>query len=153
MKTLRAEIDAAILSNPPRWKEVYMLPYLEAVIKETMRYFPPFAFGIDRVVPTGGAVISGIPIPAGAEVGAQVESLHRDFGVFGDDADTYRPERWLEASEERRSMMEKGFLGFSAGKRVCLGIHIAMLEIKKVIPLVLMNFDVSPSERPHTGRS
>lgn len=147
---LRAEIDTGMkrgeISNPPRWKEVYLLPYLEAVVKETMRYFPPFAFGIDRVVPAGGTVIAGVPLPAGAEVGAQVESLHRDYCIFGKDADTYRPDRWIEASDEQRSLMERSFLGFSTGKRVCLGMHIAILEMKKVIPLVLMNFDVSTSK-------
>jgi cytochrome P450 len=147
LSKLRNEIDAGResgnISSSPRWKEVYVLPYLEAVVKETMRYFPPFAFGIDRVVPAGGATIAGVPLPAGAEVGAQVESLHRDHGVFGEDADIYRPDRWIEASDEQRALMERSFLGFSAGKRVCLGMHIAVLEIKKVIPLILLNFDVS----------
>jgi cytochrome P450 len=147
---LQAEIDGGFergeIANPPRWTEVYMLPYLDAVIKETMRYFTPFAFPIDRVVPAGGAVIAGVVLPAGTEVGAQPDSLHRDYGVFGDDADTFRPGRWVEATDQQRSLMERSFLGFSTGKRVCLGIHIAMLEIKKLIPRVLMNFRVSMCE-------
>jgi cytochrome P450 len=145
---LRAEVDQGVtggsISNPPSWKEVYQLPYLEAVVKETMRYWPPFAFGIDRIVPDPGAMIAGTMIPPGAEIGAQVESVHRDYSVYGSDADEYRPERWIEASEGQHALMEKSFLGFSTGKRVCLGMHIAIMELKKVIPLILMNFDVSP---------
>lgn len=145
---LRAEIDQGLISggisNPPSWKQVYQLPYLEAVVKETMRYWPPFSFGIDGIVPDTGAMIAGTMIPPGAEIGSQVESVHRDYGVYGLDAEIFRPERWIEASDSQRSLMEKSFLGFSTGKRVCLGMHIAILKLKKVIPLVLLNFDVSP---------
>ncbi|KAG5807023.1 hypothetical protein H9Q71_008389 [Fusarium xylarioides] len=144
---LRAEIDNALrdgtLSDPPRWKQVYQLPYLEAVIKETMRYWPPFAFGLDRVIPEGGALIAGTMLPAGVEVGAQVGTVHRDYTVYGDDADIFRPERWTEASEAQRALMDRSFLAFSTGKRVCLGLHIAYLELKKVVPLLLMKFDVT----------
>ncbi|KAG5745567.1 hypothetical protein H9Q70_011725 [Fusarium xylarioides] len=144
---LRAEIDNALrdgtLSDPPRWKQVYQLPYLEAVIKETMRYWPPFAFGLDRVIPEGGALIAGTMLLAGVEVGAQVGTVYRDYTVYGDDADIFRPERWTEASEAQRALMDRSFLAFSTGKRVCLGLHIAYLELKKVVPLLLMKFDVT----------
>ncbi|KAF5529252.1 hypothetical protein FNAPI_13938, partial [Fusarium napiforme] len=144
---LRAEIDNALrdgtLSDPPRWKQVYQLPYLEAIIKETMRYWPPFAFGLDRVIPEGGALIAGTMLPAGVEVGAHVEAVHRDYTVYGDDADIFRPERWTEASEAQRALMDRSFLSFSTGKRVCLGLHIAYRELKKVVPLLLMKFDVT----------
>lgn len=147
LSKLRAELDGAVergeLSEKPRWKEVMKLPYLEAVIKETMRYWPPFSFALDRIVPEGGAVVSGVMIPAGTEIGAQVEAVQRDAGVYGADSDAFRPERWVEANDEQRSLMDRSFLAFSSGKRVCLGIHIAYLELKKVVPLLLMRFDVS----------
>lgn len=51
-------------SERPSWSEVGSLPYLDATIKESMRYFPATAFSMDRVVPVGGMTIGGTPYPA-----------------------------------------------------------------------------------------
>lgn len=144
---LRAELDAAAregsLSNPPKWCEVNRLPYLEAVLKESMRVIPIASWGLDRVVPAGGATISGTYVPAGAVVGCSIDAVHLDEDVYGPDAAAFRPERWLEAGEDVRRRMDRAFLAFSAGKRTCTGVHIAWLEMKKTLPLLLMRFEVS----------
>jgi cytochrome P450 len=144
---LRFEIDeglhAGTLSNPPKWAEVHKLPYLEAVLKESMRLLPIASWGLDRIVPAAGATISGKFIPGGTVVGCQIDAIHRDHAVYGKDSSVFRPERWIEADEEQRRRMDRAFLGFSAGKRICTGIHIAWLEMKKALPLILMNFNVS----------
>lgn len=144
------------LSTPPKWQEVSKMPYLDAVLMESMRLLPIPAWGLDRVVPAGGATISGVFIPEGTVVGCQIDAVHLDEGVFGEDSTMFRPERWLEASEDQRRQMNRSFLAFSAGKRVCTGIHIAWLEMKKTLPLLLMHFDVSLAyslSRNHTQRS
>jgi cytochrome P450 len=144
---LRDELKAAQLrdelSSPPRWKEVDRLPYLNAVLKEVLRLYPPFNFSLDRIVPKSGAVISGKFIPPGTEIGCQVDSIHRDPAIFGPDSETFRPERWLDTCFDQRKLMDRSFLSFSTGKRICMGRHIAWLELKKVLPLVLLNFEVS----------
>jgi cytochrome P450 len=71
--------------------------------------------------------------------------VHHDRDCFGEDADIFRPERWLTDDTERVIAMERASLGFGSGKRVCLGRHIAELEIKKVIPTLLLRFKVSGS--------
>lgn len=140
---LQENIDNGALSNPPKWAEVNRLPYLDAVLKESMRVLPIASWGLDRVVPPAGATISGQYIPGGTVVGCHIDSIHQDMDVYGRDATEFRPERWLEASEEQRRQMDRAFLAFSAGKRTCTGIHIAWLEMKKALPMLLMNFDVS----------
>ena len=66
-----------------------------------------------------------------------------DNEVFGDDADQFRPERWLDdGDDQHKKAMARAFLAFSAGKRLCMGIHIAWLEVKKTIPVIVSNFDV-----------
>jgi cytochrome P450 len=144
---LQTELDNAVrdgsMSKPPKWSQVNRLPYLEAVLKESMRIFPIASWGLDRVVPPGGATISGTYVPGGAVVGVNIDAVHLDEDVYGSDAATFRPERWLEADEDQRRRMDRAFLAFSAGKRTCTGIHIAWLEMKKTLPLLLMNFEVS----------
>lgn len=148
---LRAELDeaqrAGALTSPPRWSQVSQLPYLDATLKESMRVFPIAAWGLDRIVPPGGATIAGQYIPAGTVVGCQIDAVHLDEEVYGQDSSTFRPERWLEASEDQHRRMDRAFLAFSAGKRTCTGLHIAWLEMKKVLPLLLMNFEVSRAVR------
>jgi cytochrome P450 len=147
-KRLRQEIDeclaAGTLSPLPKWNEVSKMEYLDAVLKESMRLCPVASWGLDRVVAPEGATISGQFIPGGTVVGCQIDAIHRDTGVFGADAEIYRPERWLEAGEEQRRAMNRAFLAFSAGKRTCTGIHIAWLEMKKTLPLLMIHFDVRP---------
>ncbi|EXJ82168.1 hypothetical protein A1O1_08237 [Capronia coronata CBS 617.96] len=155
MKKLQEELHQALetgtMSYPPKWMEVNRLPYLEAVLKESMRIMPIAAWGLDRVVPKGGTTICGQYIPGGAVVGCQIDATMRDKGVYGDDSDTFRPERWLDATETQKRRMDRAFIAFSAGKRICMGIHIAWLELKKALPLLVMNFDMSlvnPSQKP-----
>ncbi|KAH8911975.1 cytochrome P450 [Coniochaeta sp. PMI_546] len=145
-QNLRAELDCAVregsLTDPPTWSQVNRLPYLEAVLKESMRVIPIASWGLDRVVPPGGATISGTYVPGGTVVGCQIDAVHLDQDVYGRNAAVFRPERWLEAGEDQRRRMDRAFLAFSAGKRTCTGIHIAWLEMKKTLPLLLMKFEM-----------
>ena len=75
--------------------------------------------------------------------------MHYDKDVYGADAASFRPERWLEASEEQHKVMERSFFAFGAGSRVCLGRNISMLEMSKFVPQVLRNFEMEwASEQP-----
>jgi cytochrome P450 len=103
---------------------------------------------LERVVPAGGAEISGHWLPGGTTIAVPVPVVHRNVKVFGEDANDFRPDRWVEADEHQRIVMERTMLAFGAGKRVCLGRHIAELEMKKVIPRLLLEFDV---RTPDTG--
>ena len=142
-KELHTAVEEGKLNaDVPGWNEVHQLPYLEAVVKESMRYRSVTAFGLDRIVPKGGAMIAGRFMPGGTIVACHNEAIHRS-SIYGTDTSEYRPERWTEASVEQRKRMEQCFLGFSQGKRMCLGRNLAMLEIKKLIPLLLLKLDVS----------
>ncbi|KAI2628736.1 cytochrome P450 [Hypoxylon sp. NC1633] len=155
---LQYELDDAFrtgtLSRLPRWAEVNKLPYLEAVLRESMRVLPIAAWGFDRIVPAEGASIAGKLIPAGTVVGCQIDTIHQDPYVYGNDASAFRPERWLEAGEEQKRTMDRAFLAFGAGKRICLGRHIAWLKMKKTLPLLLKNFDfhlLNPDQKLEEG--
>lgn len=142
---LLAEIDEADgrgdLSDPVTFAEAQRLPYFQVVIKEALRMHPAVGLLLERVVPTGGATLGEIELPEGTVVGMNPWVAARDKAVYGEDAYTFRPERWLEASEQRLKIMDRNFLAFGAGARTCLGKNISHLEMSKLVPQVMRRFD------------
>lgn len=78
-------------------------------------------------------------------------SKHRNEDVWGADAGEFRPERWTEAqlagNKERLRRMEAYYLPFGLGSRTCIGRHISMLEISKLMPRLIRDFEFG-LERP-----
>ncbi|PVH96823.1 cytochrome P450-like protein [Periconia macrospinosa] len=118
------------------WRVAQTMPYLDACIREAMRLHPAQRIPHNRVVPEAGLVIRGQFIPGSTEVGIYPSVLHRRKEVFGDDVETYRPERWLEDSQKTERMKASMFT-FSYGKYNCLGQNISRLEIYKLVPSVM----------------
>ena len=142
---MQAELESADLSDPPRFTELNKLRYLDACIKESMRLESISGDPMERVVPPSGAEIAGVWVPGGTNVSVSAHAVHRDPTVWGDDPATYNPDRWIEANQIQRRAMEHAFVGFGAGKRICLGQHIAWLEMKKLIPRLFSEYTVSNS--------
>ena len=112
-RKLRDEIDAATragqLSEPfIRYNEASKLRYLDAVCKEGMRIHASIGYGLPRHVPPQGAHIAGEWFPGGYRVAVSPYLIQHDKSVFGEDADRFRPERWLgnDASNMDRHMLE-----------------------------------------------
>lgn len=82
----------------------------QAVLKEAMRKHPGVGFPMERIVPEGGLSIGDRFIPAGTIVGVSPPVVHHNRQIYGRDADDFRPERWLEASEEQLRAMDRNFL-------------------------------------------
>jgi len=140
MSTLRKEIDDAIdagkISSPVRDSEAQKLPYLQGVIKEGLRIYPPATGTFNRVVPKGGQELHGYYLPEGTEVLVNMPALGRD-PIYGPDADVFRPERWIEAAkdpnpERLKEMTAVQDLIFGYGKYYCLGRPIALMEFNKL---------------------
>jgi cytochrome P450 len=136
----RKEIDDGIIagriSKPIREAEAKNLPYLQAIIKEALRLYPPAGGHLHKEVPKGGAEVCGYHLPEGVQVGVCLMYVGRDPATFGPDADTFRPERWLEAGrdEVRLKLMNDAVdLVFGHGKFSCLGKALAYMELNKVL--------------------
>ncbi|KAK3360741.1 cytochrome P450 [Lasiosphaeria hispida] len=120
------------------------LPYVQAVIREALRLWPPSAGLFTKEVPKGGDSIHGYYLPPGTEVGQCVYSIGRLPHIWGMDYDVFRPERWLEASSEKFEEMQAAVdLVFSSGKYVCLGKHVAWMELMKFFIEVLRRYDIA----------
>lgn len=100
------------LSDPPSFAETQKLPYLQAVLKECLRVHPTVGLPLWREVTAGGATIAGKSFPAGTNVGINSWVAHRNRDVWGPDADDFRPERWIESSEDQLREMNAMFMLF-----------------------------------------
>jgi cytochrome P450 len=86
-----------------------------------------------KEVPPVGDTINGIFIPGGTSIGYCAFGIFRDKKIFGDDADIFRPERWLEGEPARIKEQEQTLeLIFAYGKYKCLGKDIALMELNKI---------------------
>ncbi|KAK2592582.1 hypothetical protein QQS21_009727 [Conoideocrella luteorostrata] len=141
-RKLVSELQNAKVSRPyPKWAEISNLPYLDACVLEALRMHPPFALPFERVVPEGGITLCGQFLPSGTIVGANPYVTNRCKTMYGPDAEFWRPERWLEGGEHKKRM-ETVLLTFGAGRRICLGRYIGIFEIKKIVPFLVLNYDI-----------
>ncbi|KAI5244665.1 putative cytochrome P450 [Aureobasidium subglaciale] len=118
---LREEIDNS------QGKSFDQLPYLDAVVKEGLRVFPPIPMSFPRYSPDDGTTLNGHYIPGHVIVSCQPFTLHKDPAVFPS-PERFDPQRWLQDKGElERNRM---FFAFSQGARGCIGKHLALAEMK-----------------------
>jgi cytochrome P450 len=106
---------------------------------------------LERIVPAEGLTLSdGRFIAPGTKIGISAWVSSRDKSVYGEDSDTYRPERWLRADGEsedefalRLKRMKEFDFTFGAGRRVCTGQHLASIELHKITATLFSHYDVS----------
>ncbi|KAL5413193.1 hypothetical protein PMIN04_009534 [Paraphaeosphaeria minitans] len=112
--------------------DIQRMPYFVACYREVLRCQPPASILLSRLVGDQGLWLNGQYAPPGTEVGANPYVVNRDPTVFGDDAEEFRPERWLHG-EDQAQEMERYMLTWGYGTRVCLGKNIAMMETYKLL--------------------
>ena len=95
------------------------LSFLDAVVSEGLRCFPPIPMSLPRHVPAGGRTIDGTWIPEGTIVSCQAHSVQRLNHDVYPEPQKFNPDRWLQAEgdTERRRLM----FAFSNGGRGCVG--------------------------------
>lgn len=147
---LREEISSAdIAGDIISDSEAKRLPYLQAVIKEGFRIFPPIAGLMSKEVPPQGDTWNGLFIPGGTRVGYSIWAITRREDIWGAGALEFRPERWLEGSPENIKEMESTLdLIFSYGRWLCLGKPIALVELNKVFVEVCFRVAFCVMEAP-----
>ncbi|KAH8812687.1 benzoate 4-monooxygenase [Xylogone sp. PMI_703] len=114
------------------------LPYLNAVIHETMRMYPATIAILPRTA-TVDTVVAGIPIQKGTNVGTQNYTIHRCETVFPE-PESFKPERWLV---DDVGSLKEAFTPFSIGPRRCIGLNLAQMELRILTASFFLRFDAS----------
>jgi len=123
------------------------LPYLTAVIKESLRYASAAASRTPRLVPKGGATLpDGRFLPAGTRVGMAIYHVHYNPDIFPSPR-TFAPERWIEGESTAGDLaeMNRFLVPFSKGTRSCIGINLAHMELYLIIAYLVRRFDFQTS--------
>ncbi|KAM0301547.1 hypothetical protein ACHAPM_005777 [Fusarium culmorum] len=150
-KKLEEAILAADLADVVSFSSARALPYLEACAQEAMRMHPGVCMLLERYVPeTGLSLPDGSVVPAGTAVGINPYVSNRNKSIWGEDADTYRPERWLRnedetetAFKERLRVYNAADFTFGGGSRVCIGRNVAQLELYKIVATLIRKYEIS----------
>ncbi|GAA5837017.1 hypothetical protein JCM11251_004475 [Rhodosporidiobolus azoricus] len=151
MEELDDAVESGLVSFPISHAMGTKLTYLQACLKETLRLHPAVPWVLPRVIPAGGAVVGGRFFSGGVNVGMSPYVFHRRTEAYGPDAEQFRPERWIEASEEDKKTLERNLLTFGSGNRVCVGKNVALMEICKLAPSFLYRYKVSFTPRSPTS--
>jgi cytochrome P450 len=135
-KKLQEEIDGAASADEPviTDRRAKTLPYLQAVIREGLRMWPPIS-GLMPRMSDQDEVVCGVRIPARTNVAWAVSGIMRDKASFGPDANSFDPDRWINAEPERLKVMEaaQGLVFMSGSRWECLGKRLAYIELGKII--------------------
>lgn len=132
--------EALTLPDRPTFAEVDRLPYLDAVLRECLRYQTPVA-GIPRVA-QHDVVVAGRFVPMGTTLMPVPAVLHRNPTLWGDDATTFRPERWLADPSTGGAVDREAYawVAFGHGPRACIGRALASLNVKVVLLALVRSF-------------
>ncbi|MFC7018755.1 MULTISPECIES: cytochrome P450 [Haloarcula] len=134
-----AEVDA-VLDGRATLSDLQDLEYVERVVDETLRLYPP-VHAIPRVT-TEAVEVGDWHLPAGEQVLLSVWNVHRD-SRFYDAPRTFDPDRWAGTSPREKA---DAFVPFGSGARICIGRHFARLEMKAVLAAVLSRYRLEASD-------
>lgn len=118
------------------------LPYLDAVSKESLRLMHGGLSRLTRINPLATEQYRNWTIPAGSKISMSIPDVNLDKIVWGNDSETFRPERW-----EGRLELDNWLMTFSRGTRVCAGQELAWMELKMIIGTLFRQFDMKVDQK------
>jgi cytochrome P450 len=136
---LRSELG----DRPPALEDLPRLTYVDAVVRETLRLYPPLA--LQARTPLRDDVIGGHRIPKGVRlfISSYVSHRHPDYW---DEPERFDPDRFLDGRAAERAPY--AWFPFALGPRECIGVHFALLELRLIVATLAQAFRFEP----HAGR-
>ncbi len=137
---LHAELKDVLGGRPPTVADLARLPYTDAVIKESMRLYPPaWVIGREALAPFQ---LGDYALPKGATVLTSQWVMHRDPRYF-DEPERFSPERW--SGEFERRLPRFAYFPFGGGPRQCIGNSFAVMEANLLLATLAQHFTLSLS--------
>jgi cytochrome P450 len=143
LERLVAEQQQRLGGAPPRPEQLMGdgLPYLEMVLDETLRLYPPAWVGPRRSVEP--FELCGVRVPGNAFVNYCSWASHHLPDVY-DEPEAFRPERF--APEAKAALAKGAYVPFGGGSRTCIGMRFGQLEIRTIATLILANLTLGLPE-------
>ncbi|KAH9850225.1 cytochrome P450 [Lenzites betulinus] len=162
---LRAELLEACGNEDVGYDELSKLPYLEAVVRETLRLFTPVQSVTrhvrkDTTLPLSkpirgidGSVMTEVPLVKGTFILVHLAGSNTNKELWGEDAYEWKPERWLDklpqALEDAHiPSVYANLMTFVGGTRACIGFKFAQLEMKIILLALLRKLKFELTDRP-----
>lgn len=151
---LRDEL-LSVPTDSPSMDDLNALPYLDAVVRETMRLHAPVSSTMryaakDDVIPLAapytdrnGEVCDGIRVSKGSPIIIPILAMNRSKAVWGEDAHEFRPERWESTIETAQHMpgVWAHMMSFLGGPRACIGYRFSLVEMKALMFVLVRGFE------------
>lgn len=135
---LRQELQEVLAGRQPTFEDLPNLPYLDMVVQESLRLFPPTWSLLRDVQETDE--IGGYEIPRGTMILLNIYEAHR-MPEFWPEPEQFQPERFLPEIVKERP--RHAYLPFGFGPRQCIGRDLALMIIRLVLAMIIQTYDVS----------
>jgi len=136
-KKLQAEIDEFCHETTDiNYDTLHKMPYLDAVFKESLRYYPPVVTFVARTC-IEDCSVNGVTFVPGVQVMIPIYLIHHDPEIWPD-PENFLPERFIDNPDHH----PMAWLPFGGGPRNCIGLRFAELEYKICLVKMLKRFNI-----------
>lgn len=142
---MKAEINAVTPNKLPDYNELRNMPYLQQVIDESMRMYPPVWLTARQAITADQ--YEAMRINAGDIIVVSMYSLHHDATIYPD-SETFNPDRFADGMGKKWTK-DFAFFPFGGGPRKCIGFMFATMEIRLILIGLLQrfNFQILPNQK------
>ncbi|KAF5374375.1 hypothetical protein D9758_004547 [Tetrapyrgos nigripes] len=143
-KRAQDELDRVVGSSRlPSFSDLKHLPYIQAILKEILRWRPAVPTGLPHI-PIEDDFYDGYFIPKGTMCIPCIWAINRDPDVYGLDGDNFRPERHLDQNSHLKDETNEGHVTYGFGQRTCAGRYVANNSLFIQMATVLWTMKLEP---------